>query len=72
MRRGWIIASADPESGDRELLEEIGVNLGPWHAGDGCFEDCEISEAAMTRLDAEWGRYYWGLEEEETPDSPPA
>lgn len=58
MLRGWIIA---PE-GDRQRLEELGVELGEYDITGQSFEDCVVSEEAMERLNPLWGMYIWGLE----------
>jgi hypothetical protein len=62
MYRGWICC---PSEDNREFLESLGVVVGSWNDEMMSFDDCEVSDEALDKLDAHWGRYVWGLEPEE-------
>lgn len=57
MLKGWISAS----KGDQEALKKLGVVLGPYNDDEQCFEECQVSDEALHKLDPLWGHYYWGL-----------
>lgn len=57
MLKGWILAT----QADQKKLEEFGVVVGPYNPDEGCFEECQVSDEALDKLDPLWGQYYWGL-----------
>lgn len=64
--RGWIIISEGVNHA-RPKLEAMGIKLGsfePDPKGDcgGRFNNCEVSEAAMEKLNPYWGSFIWGLD----------
>jgi hypothetical protein len=64
--KGWIgIDHYDTEPTTQDVKREgdflhgLGVQLGSF---DGeVFEDCEVDDLAMDKLNSYWGRFYWGL-----------
>jgi hypothetical protein len=58
--RGWIVSYPDGE--DLEILQRLGVKLGEYDATQGSFEDCEVTEQVLDKLDPYWGRFMWGLQ----------
>lgn len=47
---------------DADELLKLGVDIGPFRAGLGCFEDCHLSSQALRRLQVLGGKYLWDLE----------
>ena len=47
---------------DVELLQSLGVQLGPYNDEEGCFDNCFVDHDTMDQLNEYWGRFYWGLE----------
>lgn len=64
MYNGWIEICDKDANFEEEIkfLESLGVKLGTYIADDQCFDDCWVSDEAMTKLDNHWGRFIWGLE----------
>lgn len=66
---GWIkpCASAFVRASEydvaplREELIALGVKVGTWDLFQSEFQDCEVSETALEKLDPLWGKYIWGL-----------
>ncbi|ANQ85590.1 hypothetical protein [Azoarcus olearius] len=47
---------------DADELLTLGVEIGPFRAGLGCFENCHLSSQALRRLQVLGGKYLWDLE----------
>lgn len=47
---------------DADELLKLGVEIGPFRAGLGCFENCHLSSQALRRLQVLGGKYLWDLE----------
>ena len=54
--KGWIAC----DQTDKELLETIGITLGPYR--NGAFENCTVPEEAYEKLKVLWGIIFWELE----------
>jgi len=52
----WIIA----DETDREHLESLGVELGPYNTERKEFNPCRVTPEALDKLDPWWGEYWWG------------
>ena len=67
MYSGWICGK--PE--DKEFLESLGIEVGPYDEAQKQFVDCKVSEEALSKLDSHWGRFIWYLisEADKTIDS---
>lgn len=46
---------------DADELLKLGVEIGPFRAGLGCFENCHLSSHALQRLQVLGGKYLWDL-----------
>lgn len=55
--RGWIHGRHE----DAEVLEALGVKLGPWNEDLQAWTNCDVTPAVLDRLDKRWGRFLWGL-----------
>jgi len=65
--RGWISGTKD----DVEVLKELGVTVGPWVEELRAWTPCDVTAAALQRLDRMWGRFIWGLNVVETSEEKP-
>ena len=57
MLKGSIAASLD----EKEMLEKMGIVLGDYNESEHEFQDCLISDEAMSQLDRHWGEFFWSL-----------
>ena len=55
--RGWISG----DKNDREILQQLGVKVGPWEESIEAWTPCDVTPEALKRLDRMWGRFIWGL-----------
>ncbi|QDF97769.1 hypothetical protein CJ010_15135 [Azoarcus sp. DD4] len=46
---------------DADELQKLGVEIGPFRAPLGCFENCRLSAPALHRLQVLGGKYLWDL-----------
>lgn len=60
--QGWICAENENE---KSHLESLGIKVGKWKPDiyGGEFENCEVPEVSLVKLDPFFlNRYVWGLE----------
>ena len=57
MYKGWI----ETKPKEKELLESLGIKVGPYNKVLKRYDDCEVPEESLVKLDPYWGQMIWYL-----------